>query len=140
MNDDELPHFAAPPDPDALVVALDALTDKWGDVADELKRLTNVYERDRRFRRWVTGALAVLTFAGLVVGGIAISTALRLQERIKTDKTEACLRGNAFRQDVYDANDAVLDRIAESATDEGRQVLADAKAEYRRKIPLRDCG
>ena len=140
MIDDELPHFAAPPDPDALVRALGSLTNKWGDVADELKKLTSVYERDRRFRRWVTGVLAVMTVAGLVVGGIAISTALRLQERIEPDKVESCLRGNAFRQDVYVANDAALDRISEAVDEDARAVLTAAKAEYRKKIPLRDCG
>lgn len=150
-DDDELPHFAAPPDPDALVAALDALTSKWGDVADELKELTGVYRRDRRFRRWVTGALVTMTIAGLVVAGVAISTALRLQEQVErpdrqaqerreADLLAACLRGNAFRQDIYSGVDSVLDTISPAATAEGREVLAKAKAEYRKKIPLRDCG
>ena len=140
MTDDESPHFEMPPDPAALAHAVDQLTSQFRDVAEDLEELTSAYERDGKFRRRVTTALVVVTLAGFIVAGVAISTALRLQEQVDADKTEACLRGNALRQDVYDANDAVLDRIAESATDEGRQVLADAKAEYRRKIPLRDCG
>lgn len=138
-------------DPDVLAHSLDALGEQWAQVADSLRELTDVYQRDRKFRRWVTAALVAFTLAGLIIGGVAISTALRLQEQVdrsdraaqeqrEADKMESCLRGNVLRQDIYVGVDAVLDKIAPATDDDGRQVIAAAKAEVRRKIPLRDCG
>ncbi len=140
MTDDESPHFEIPPDPAALAHAVDQLTTQFRDVAEGLKALTSAYERDGKFRRRVTTALVVVTLAGFIVAGVAISTALRLQEQVDADKVEACLRGNVLRLDIYSEVDAVLDTIAPAAATEGRKVLATAKESVREQIPLRDCG
>ena len=119
MSDDDLPHFAAPPDPDALVHAVDQLVSQFRDVADGLRDLTTAYQRDRRFRRGVTAALVLVTLAGFVVAGVAISTALRVQDTQRADQAESCLRGNALRLDLYAGVDAVLDTIAPPPTTKG---------------------
>ena len=151
MSDPDTPHYVEPPDPLALAHAVDALTAQFGEVAEGLRRVTTAYERDRKFRRLVTGSLVAFTVAGLIVAGVAISTALRLQDQVdrsdrvtqenrEVDSLESCLRGNVFRQDIYAGVDAVLDKIAPATDDDGRTVIAAAKAEVRRKIPLRVCG
>ena len=127
-------------DESALVHAVDALTDGFTQVASELQKLTRTYERDRRFRRVVTGALILSTMAGMAIGGIAISTSFELRSQVNAYRLEPCLRGNVLRQDIYVAVDAVLDSIAPAADDEGRDALVKAKAAVRREIPLRDCG
>lgn len=118
-DDDELPHFAAPPDPDALVHAVDQLVSQFRDVAEGLRDLTSAYQRDRRFRRGVTTALVLVTLAGFVVAGVAISTAMRVQDAQRANEAESCLRGNAFRRDLYAGVDAVIDTIAPATDDEG---------------------
>lgn len=132
------------PDPEssdtgALVHAVDALTEGFTQVAEELQKLSRTYERDRRFRRLVTGALIASTLAGMGIGGIAISTSFRLQSQVDAYRLESCLRGNVLRQDIYVAVDAVLDSVAPAANEAGRETLADAKDAVRREIPLRDC-
>lgn len=127
-------------DTGALVHAVDALTEGFTWVASELQKLTRTYERDRRWRRFVTGALIMFTMAGMAIGGIAISTSFELRSQVKAYRLESCLRGNVLRQDIYVAVDAVLDSIAPAADDKGREALAKAKAAVRREIPLRDCG
>jgi hypothetical protein len=122
-----------------LVNAVDALTEGFTQVAAELQKLSRTYERDRRFRRAVTGALIFFTLAGMAIGGIAISTSYELRAQVRSYRLESCLRGNVLRQDIYVAVDAVLDSIAPAANEDGREALAGAKAAVRREIPLRDC-
>lgn len=140
MTDQTDPDPDETPETGALVHAVDALTEGFTQVATELRTLSRTYERDRRFRRLVTGALIVFTLAGMGIGGIAISTSFELRSQVDAYRLEPCLRGNVLRQDIYVAVDAVLDKIAPATDDDGRQVIAAAKAEVRRKIPLRDCG
>lgn len=150
MTDQTIPMPDEDPENGALVHAVDALTEGFTQVATELRTLSRTYERDRRWRRFVTGALIVFTLGGMGIGGIAISTALRLQEQVdqsdrqaqiqrEADNLGACLRGNVLRQDIYVAVDAVLDSIAPAADESGRDALTKAKAAVRREIPLRDC-
>ena len=139
MSDTTEPTAEAP-DTGALVHAVDALTEGFGQVAEELQKLSRTYERDRRFRRFVTGALIAFTLAGMGVGAIAISTSFKLQSQVDAYQLESCLRGNVLRQDIYVGVDAVLDAVAPATDDEGREVLTRAKAAVRREIPLRSCG
>lgn len=139
MTDQTIPTPDEDPENGALVHAVDALTEGFTQVATELRTLSRTYERDRRWRRFVTGALIVFTLGGMAIGGIAISTSYRLQSQVDAYKLEACLRGNVLRQDIYVAVDAVLDSIAPVADETGRGALTKAKDAVRREIPLRDC-
>ena len=85
---------------DHLPRTVDQLVSQFRDVAEGLRELTSAYQRDRRFRRGVTTALVLVTLAGFVVAGVAISTALRVQDTQRADQAESCLRGNALRQDI----------------------------------------